>query len=92
VTFHDFLKKVRSIPGEMGGANIFFVEDVAYKKAAIQEMERAMLPVVPMKPNNRQAQQVAGRSAIHQERHSLISTKRMRGAARASFQSGRRIA
>jgi len=50
VTFHDFLKKVRSIPGESGGANIFFVEDVAYQKAAIQEMERAMLPVVPMKP------------------------------------------
>ena len=50
VTFHEFLKKVRSIPGEMGGANIFFVEDVAYQKAAIQEMERAMLPVVPMKP------------------------------------------
>jgi phage terminase large subunit-like protein len=50
VTFHDFLKTVRAIPGELGGANIFFVEDVAYQKAAIQEMERAMLPVVPMKP------------------------------------------
>jgi phage terminase large subunit-like protein len=50
VTFHEFLKKVRSIPSEIGGANIFFVEDVAYQKAAIQEMERAMLPVVPMKP------------------------------------------
>jgi phage terminase large subunit-like protein len=50
VTFHDLLKRVREIPGEMGGANLFFVEDVAYQKAAIQEMERAMLPVVPMKP------------------------------------------
>lgn len=50
VTFHDFLKRVRAMPGELGGANIFFVEDVAYQKAAIQEMERAMLPVVPMKP------------------------------------------
>jgi len=29
---------------------MFFVEDVAYQKAAIQELERAMLPVVPMKP------------------------------------------
>ena len=34
----------------MKGANLFFVEDVAYQKAAIQEMERALLPVVPMKP------------------------------------------
>jgi len=34
----------------LGGANLFFVEDVAYQKAAIQEMERALLPVVPMKP------------------------------------------
>ena len=33
VTFHNFLLKVRSIPGELGGANIFFVEDVAYQKA-----------------------------------------------------------
>jgi phage terminase large subunit-like protein len=50
VTFHNFLQKVRSIPGELKGANIFFVEDVAYQKAAIQEMERMMIPVVPMKP------------------------------------------
>ena len=50
VTFHDFMQRVRNIPGELKGANLFFVEDVAYQKAAIQEMERAMLPVVPMKP------------------------------------------
>jgi phage terminase large subunit-like protein len=50
VTFHNFLQHVRNIPGELKGANLFFVEDVAYQKAAIQEMERAMLPVVPMKP------------------------------------------
>jgi hypothetical protein len=29
VLFHNFLLKVRSIPGELGGANLFFVEDVA---------------------------------------------------------------
>jgi phage terminase large subunit-like protein len=52
VSFHNYLIKVRSIPGELGGANIFFVEDVAYQKAAIQEMERALLPVVPMKPTH----------------------------------------
>jgi hypothetical protein len=50
VTFHDFMKRVRDIPGELGGANLFFVEDVAFQRAAIQEMERMMLPVVPMKP------------------------------------------
>lgn len=52
VTFHNFLIKVRNIPVELGGANLFFVEDVAYQKAAIQEMERALLPVVPMRPTS----------------------------------------
>lgn len=50
VTFHEFLKHVRAIPGELGGVNEFFVEDVQYQKAAIQEMQRAMLPVTAMKP------------------------------------------
>jgi phage terminase large subunit-like protein len=50
VTFHEFIKRERNIPGERKGAHIFFVEDIGYQKAAIQEMERAMLPVVPMKP------------------------------------------
>lgn len=50
VLFHNFLQKVRNIPGDLGGANLFFVEDVAYQKAAIQEMERSLLPVIPMKP------------------------------------------
>jgi len=50
VNFHETMKHVRSIPGERGGANIFFVEDIGYQKAAVQEMERALLPVVPMKP------------------------------------------
>src|SRR5580693_9834500 len=52
VTFHEYMKHVRSIPGELGGANIFFVEQVAYQLAAIQEMERALLTVVPMKPTH----------------------------------------
>lgn len=50
VTFHEFLKHVRTIPGELKGANLFFVEDVQYQKAAIQEMERLMLAVTPMRP------------------------------------------
>ena len=50
VVFHDFLQHVRNIPGELKGVNVFFVEDVGYQKAAIQEMERAMLPVTAMKP------------------------------------------
>jgi predicted phage terminase large subunit-like protein len=49
-TFHNFLQHVRNIPAELKGANLFFVEDVGYQKAAIQEMERSLLPVVPMKP------------------------------------------
>jgi phage terminase large subunit-like protein len=50
VTFHDFMKRERNIPGERKGAHLFFVEDIGYQKAAVQEMERAMLPVVPMRP------------------------------------------
>lgn len=50
VTFHQFLLYVRNVPVERKGAHLFFVEDVAYQKAAIQEMERSMLPVIPMKP------------------------------------------
>ena len=50
MVFHDFLQHVRNIPGELKGVNVFFVEDVGYQKAAIQEMERAMLPVTAMKP------------------------------------------
>lgn|ERR1035437_4576872 len=50
VTFHEFLHYVRGIPSQRKGASIFFVGDVGYQKAAIQEMGRAMLPVVPMKP------------------------------------------
>lgn len=38
------------MPGKLGGANMFFAEDVQYQKAAIQEMERALLAVVAMKP------------------------------------------
>ena len=40
---------MREIPGELKGANSFFAEDVVYQKAAIQEMERLTLPVIPMK-------------------------------------------
>jgi hypothetical protein len=36
VNFHDFVKHVRGIPGERGGASLFFVEDLAYQKAAFQ--------------------------------------------------------
>ena len=50
VNFHETMKHVRAIPGQRGGANIFFVEDIGYQKAALQEMERALLPVVPMRP------------------------------------------
>jgi phage terminase large subunit-like protein len=50
VSFHNFMLYIRAVPGKRKGAHIFFVEDVAYQKAAIQEMERAMLPVVPMRP------------------------------------------
>ena len=65
------------------------MEDVAYQKAAIQEMERAMLPVVPMKPQGDKRSAVAGGRAVHQERHGAIPAERMRGIAGADIQPGR---
>jgi hypothetical protein len=50
VPFHNFLQHVRNIPWKLGGANIFFVEAVGYQRGAIQEMKRAMLPVVAIRP------------------------------------------
>jgi len=47
--FHNTLNNFKVIP-MLGGSHIFFVEDVGYQKAAIQEMERAMLAVSPIKP------------------------------------------
>ena len=48
-TFHQMLEYMKTVP-ESGGQHIMFVEDVAFQKAAIQEMERASLPVVPLRP------------------------------------------
>jgi hypothetical protein len=87
VTFHDFMKKVRSIPCEMGGASISFVEDVAYQKAAIQEMERCDAAGCADEADDGQAQPVAGSSAVRLERHCAIPAKRLRGVARTDFQS-----
>ena len=46
----DYLKSVDRVMG--GGAHVFFPEDVAYQKAAIQEMERARLNVHAMHPTS----------------------------------------
>ena len=48
LSFHETIETTKA----MAAANpygIFFVEEVAYQKAAVEEMERALLPVVPMK-------------------------------------------
>jgi hypothetical protein len=76
VTFHNFMQHVRSVPGEPKGANIFFVEDVGYQKAAIEEMERAMIPVVPMKPqgDKRPHRQDALFRLAHVQAHLALET------------------
>jgi hypothetical protein len=73
IAFHEFMKYVRAVPGERKGSHIFFVEDVGYHKTAIQEMERAMLAVVPIRPVSRQTVTPASRSAVHQERDRAFS-------------------
>lgn len=48
----DILKTIEHSKAQTldGQAHIFFVEDVAYQKAAIQLMEANMIPVHPMRP------------------------------------------
>jgi phage terminase large subunit-like protein len=91
VTFHNFLQKVRDIPGELKGANLFFVEDVAYQKAAIQEMERLMIPVVPMKPQGDKRARLQVIARYIKNGTVLFPRERMRGATRADIQSRRRV-
>ena len=50
MTFHETMNHMQAVSKGKRGAHIFFVEDVAYQKAAIQEMERCMLAVTPMHP------------------------------------------
>ena len=76
--FHDFLQHVRNIPGELKGANIFFVEHVAYQLVAIQEMERMMLPVSD-EAAGRQASAPTNRCDLHQEWNRSLSQNRLRG-------------
>lgn len=47
--FHTTIETLRLVP-QGGGAHLFFVESVAYQLAAIQEMERAGMPVIAIKP------------------------------------------
>lgn len=46
----DFYNTIEYFKGKPRGSHLFFVENVAYQKAAIQEMERNMMAVHPMKP------------------------------------------
>ena len=46
----DFYHTMEYFKGKPRGTHLWFVEDVAYQKAAIQEMERNMMAVVPVKP------------------------------------------
>lgn len=48
--FQETIEQGKAIQQGVNGLHQFFIEDVAYQKAAIQEYERAMLPVIPMKP------------------------------------------
>lgn len=46
----DFHHTMEYFKGKPRGTHLWFVEDVAYQKAAIQEMERNLMAVVPVKP------------------------------------------
>ncbi len=46
----DFFHTIEYFKSKPRGTHLWFVEDVAYQKAAIQEMERNLLAVVAVKP------------------------------------------
>lgn len=46
----DFHHTIEYCKGKPRGTHLWFVEDVAYQKAAIQEMERNMMAVIAVKP------------------------------------------
>ncbi len=46
----DFYHTMEYFKGKPRGTHLWFVEDVAYQKAAIQEMERNLLAVIAVKP------------------------------------------
>lgn len=46
----DFYHTMEYFKGKPKGTHLWFVEDVAYQKAAIQEMDRAGMAVIPIKP------------------------------------------
>lgn len=48
IDFHETIERARAIMKSSGGFTQFFVENVAYQQAAVQEFERNGLPVYPM--------------------------------------------
>lgn len=46
----DFYHTIEYFKGKPRGSHLFFVEDVAYQKAAIQEMERNQMAVISIRP------------------------------------------
>jgi hypothetical protein len=90
VTFHDYMKRVREIPGELKGANLFFVEDVALPEGGDSGDGARDVARRSPEAERRQAEQVAGRRAIHQERHGAVATERMRTATGATVWLWRR--
>jgi len=49
--FHQTIEQAKTIHRTQGGSHQFYVENVAYQQAAIQEFERNFLPVTPMQPS-----------------------------------------
>lgn len=48
--FKETIEQGKAIHIVIAGLHQFFIEDVAYQRAAIEEFSRALLPVTPMKP------------------------------------------
>ena len=49
--FHETMQRVKAINQASNGSKVFFVESVGYQQAAIEEMKRQHLYVVPMRPD-----------------------------------------
>jgi hypothetical protein len=80
--------EARPIPGECG-ANLFFLEYVGYQKAAIQEKERAMLSMIPMKPTTAKCSRLQ-MDAQYIKSGTVLFPRRVRTALGADAQPRRR--
>ena len=79
MTFSDTMEALDNVRKSSLMSSSFFVENVAFQQAAIEELERRAFDVTAMHPiKDKRARSRGG--TVHQERHREVSSTRMRTA------------